>query len=168
MEDYFKIGYVSKTHGLKGGVTIVLNDEAPSLEELTSLFIEVNKQLVPYIIEEFSDRTDKAFIRFEDVTTPEQATALRGCSLFIPKSDRVKLGRGEFYDDEIVGFEVEDVSLGFLGTVREVAQMGPNRLIAVDGVHKEILIPVNGPFIKALNKSKKKFTVDLPEGFLDI
>ena len=164
---YIKIGYVAKTHGLKGGVTIVLQPDAPALETMKSIFIEINRQLVPYMIEEFSDRTDKAFVRFEDVSTPEQALALRGASLYISRQDRSKSGRGEFYDDEVIGFDVDDISLGHLGQVREVLQMGPNRLLAVDG-KKEILIPVNGPFITGLNKSKKKFTVDLPEGFLDI
>jgi 16S rRNA processing protein RimM len=30
------------------------------------------------------------------------------------------------------------------------------------------MIPVNGPFITSINKSKKKINVALPEGFLDI
>jgi 16S rRNA processing protein RimM len=165
---YFKIGYVSKTHGLKGGVTIVLNDESPDLADMQSIFIEIKKNLVPYVIEEFSDRSDKAFVRFEDVSTPEQANQLRGCSLFVLKTERAKLSRGEFYDDEVVGFEVEDIRLGSLGKVREILQMGPNRLLAIQGSRKEVLIPINGPFIQSLNKSKKKFIVDLPEGFLDI
>jgi 16S rRNA processing protein RimM len=33
---------------------------------------------------------------------------------------------------------------------------------------KEVLIPVNGPFITSTNKTKKLIKVDLPEGFLDI
>jgi 16S rRNA processing protein RimM len=33
---------------------------------------------------------------------------------------------------------------------------------------KEVLIPVNSPFITSINKSKKKISVNLPEGFLDI
>jgi 16S rRNA processing protein RimM len=165
---YFKIGYVSKTHGLKGGVTIILNDESPDLENILTVFIEINKNLVPYTIEEFSDRSDKAFVRFGDVTTPEQANQLRGCSLFVPKTQRAQLSRGEFYDDEVVGFEVEDVQLGLLGKVREILQMGPNRLLAIQSLRKEVLIPINGPFIQSVNKSKKKFIVDLPEGFLDI
>jgi 16S rRNA processing protein RimM len=33
---------------------------------------------------------------------------------------------------------------------------------------KEVLIPVNGPFILSINKTKKIITVLLPEGFLEI
>jgi 16S rRNA processing protein RimM len=163
----YKIGYVAKTHGLKGEVTLVIT-EAIDLQEIKSVFIEIGNSLVPYFIEHFSDRQDKVFIKFEEVNTPEQASLLKGASLFLNKSERPKLARGEFYDDEIKGFTVEDKSAGVVGTVTEVIQAGASRLIQVNRDGKEILIPVNGPFITSINKARKKIAVDLPEGFLEI
>jgi 16S rRNA processing protein RimM len=58
--------------------------------------------------------------------------------------------------------------LGPLGNIVEVIQAGPNRLLVLDHNGKELMIPVNSPFIKRVNKSKKVITVSLPEGFLDI
>jgi 16S rRNA processing protein RimM len=49
-----------------------------------------------------------------------------------------------------------------------VAQAGPNKLLSIDHNGKEVLIPVNSPFITGINKSKKKISVTLPEGFLEI
>src|SRR5882762_3816758 len=167
IDSCYKIGYVAKTHGLKGEVTIVVNESIP-LEKTTTLFVEVKGTLVPYFIERVSDRGDKAFIKLEDVDNPEQAQALKGCSLYLPKKVRPKLDQGAFYDDEVLGFEVEDEKLGLLGEIREVVQIGPSRLLAIDRPIKEILIPIQGPFIQSVNKSKKKVRVDLPEGFLDI
>ena len=167
IDSCYKIGYVAKTHGLKGEVTIVVN-ESILLEKATTVLVEVNGTLVPYFIERVSDRGDKAFIKLEDVDNPEQAKALKGCSLYLPKKARPKLGPGAFYDDEVLGFEVEDEKLGLLGEIREVVQIGPNRLLAINRPIKEILIPIQGPFIQSVNKSKKKVKVDLPEGFLDI
>jgi 16S rRNA processing protein RimM len=57
---------------------------------------------------------------------------------------------------------------GVLGLITQVTMAGPNKLLSVDYQGKEVLIPVNSPFIKSINKSKKKVNVDLPEGFLDI
>ncbi len=167
IDSCYKIGYIAKTHGLKGEVTIVVIESIPR-QKTVSVLIEVKGILVPYFIESISDRGDKAFVKFEGVDNPEQAKALKGCSLFLPKKVRPPLGRGEFYDDEVIGFEVEDDKLGLLGEVREVVQIGPNRLLAIDRHDKELLIPVQGPFIQNVNKSKKKVRVDLPEGFLDI
>jgi 16S rRNA processing protein RimM len=52
--------------------------------------------------------------------------------------------------------------------VREVFESGPNRFLMIDWHEKEVMIPINGPFIKSINKSKKKISVELPEGFLEI
>ncbi len=64
--------------------------------------------------------------------------------------------------------EVTDTTLGSLGKITGVIQAGPNKLLAIDYGGREVLIPVNSPFIDAINKSKKQLTVTLPEGFVDI
>ena len=166
-QDCYSIGYISKTHGLKGEVTAVFT-EPIELDTVESVFIELEGSLVPYFIHSFSDRGDKAFIKFDDVNTPEQAAALKGSTLFLNKSVRPSLKRGEFYNDEVVGFSVDDETLGTLGPVIQVIESGLNRLLEVDHQGKEVLIPINSPFIKSVNKSKKLIKVHLPEGFLSI
>lgn len=163
----FKIGYVAKVHGLKGEVTVVIT-EALDFETVKSFFLEIKNNLVPYFIEHYSDHQDKVFIKFEDVNTADQAALLKGSSIYLEKSARPKLKRGEFYDDEVIGFVVEDELQGDLGRVTDVVQSGINRLLNVLYQGKEILIPVQGPFITSVNKTKKRIIVHLPEGFLEI
>jgi 16S rRNA processing protein RimM len=168
----FNIGYVVKTHGLKGEVTISLNgysaEDLASIQEVYPLFIDINNRLVPYFIQSISESGTKAFVKFEDVDTIDEASKLAKRSLYLQKAARPKAQRGEFYDDEIIHFGVIDEVLGPLGNIVEVVQAGPNRLLVVDHNGKEVMIPVNSPFIKRVNKSKKVITVSLPEGFLDI
>lgn len=169
LEDCFKIGYVQKTHGLKGEVTIALEVGAPDeMDAITSIFLEVKGRLVPYFIEAISLKGDKAFIKFEDVTTSEQANELKGASLYLPKTARPKSGRGEFYNDEVIGFTVNDANAGKLGTVARVENEEVNPLLIVMQGEKEIAIPINAPFITSVNKSAKKIEVELPEGLLDL
>jgi 16S rRNA processing protein RimM len=165
----YKIGYILKPHGLKGGVRMSLDAEAPEhLEDVKIFFLEKNSRLVPQFMESISVRGDKAFVKFEDVDSPEAAQSISKSAVYLPKSTREKSGRGEFYDDEIIGFEVEDKLLGDLGTIVEVVSAGPNKLLSVDNRGKEVLIPVNSPFILSINKSKKKIIVELPDGFLEL
>jgi 16S rRNA processing protein RimM len=166
---HYKIGYILKPHGLKGEVTVSVDAEAPEeFGALESLFVLQNSQLVPHFIESISLNGEKAYIKFEDVDTLAAASTISKCALYLPKSTRSKSGRGEFYDDEIIGFEVVDDEAGLLGKIVGITVAGPNKLLTVDHNGKEILIPLNGPFVKSINKSKKKITVELPEGFLDI
>jgi 16S rRNA processing protein RimM len=169
ISECYKIGFIQKPHGLKGGVSIALDDEAPeNFGELESIFIEKHNRLVPHFIETVSVHGNKAFVTFDDVKTPEEARAISKCAIYLPKSMRPKSGRGEFYDDEIIGFDVTDVEVGSLGKVVGITVAGPNKLIEVNYEGKEVLIPVNSPFITSINKSKRKISVELPEGFLDI
>src|SRR6187402_575856 len=86
-QDCYSIGFISKTHGLKGEITAVFI-EPVELEEIRSVFIDVKGNLVPYFIESFSDRGDKAFIKFEDIDTPEQAASLKGTTIYLEKTVR--------------------------------------------------------------------------------
>src|SRR6185436_12562314 len=167
IEDCFKVGYISKTHGLKGEVTAIF-DQDFELEELTSLFLEFNGSLVPYFLEEFSDRGDKAFLKFESIDSIKEADLLKGRSVFLPKTIRPKLKRGQFYDDEVTGFSVEDETIGDLGSVSKVESTGLNRLLVIIHNQKEILVPIDSPFVKSVNKSQKTIKLKLPEGYLEV
>jgi 16S rRNA processing protein RimM len=165
----FKIGWIQKPHGLKGEVTVMLDDDAPAdMSSIDSVLLEQDNRMIPYFIQSISAQGKKAFIKFEDIDSPEAAAKISKQSLFIPKSLRPKSGRGTFYDDEVIGFYVDDEEVGSLGTIKEVVQAGPNRLLLLEYNGKEVLIPVNAPFIKRVNKSKKTIKVALPEGYLDI
>ena len=169
IDSCFKIGFIIKTHGLKGEVTISLHEDAPEdLSSIHSIFLEKDKRLVPYFIQSISNRGAKAFVKFEDVDSIEESEKLIKQTVYLQKSARPKSGRGEFYNDEIIHFKVIDETAGSVGNIVEIMQAGPNKLLVVDHDGKEVLIPVNSPFITSINKSKKVVTVNLPEGFLDI
>jgi 16S rRNA processing protein RimM len=169
VSDCYKVGYILKPHGLKGEVTISVDPDFPEdLSDIDTVFVEHGSGLVPYFFQAISFNGDKALVKFEDVDTQEAAQKISKSALYLPKSVRPKSAKGEFYDDEIVSFEVHDKESGLIGLVVSVQQAGPNKLIEVDHQGREVLIPVNSPFITSINKSKKRIMVDLPGGFLEI
>ncbi len=165
--DYFQIGFIKKPHGLKGDVNISIAQEMIP-EEVSVFFLEVEGSLVPYFIETFSLNNDKATVKFEDVNSLEQAKLIGAKKVFLPTSERPKLSKGEFYDDEIIGFAVLEETVGPLGILEEIINAGGNRLFAVRKEGEEVLIPETGPFILEINKAKKTIFVSLPEGFLEM
>jgi len=167
--DCFKAGFVQRPHGLRGEVTVVLAPDAPiEAEELKTVFLEDDGRLIPYFVDAISLNGSKALVKFQDVDTLEAAEKISKKSVYLPKTERPKSGRGEFYDDEVIGFDVEDEVAGPLGQIQEIIQAGANKLIVVLEGEKEVLIPVNSPFVVRLNKTTRKMTVSLPEGYLDI
>jgi 16S rRNA processing protein RimM len=169
IDSCFKIGFVLRTHGLKGEVTISLEEDAPrNLPDIPAVFVETDNRLVPYFVHSLSINGKKAFVKFEDVDSIEAAEKLVKRNLFLQKSARAKSGPTEFYNDEIIDFKVIDEDLGELGSVVDIMQAGANRLLVINHGTKEVLVPVNSPFIININKRKRLITVNLPEGFLDI
>jgi 16S rRNA processing protein RimM len=168
IESCFKIGYIQKTHGLKGEVTISFDGLPDDIGSFPSVFVKVDGRLIPYFIETISIRGVKGFVKFEDVDSIDDAGILVRRSIFLPKSIRPKPGKDDFYDDEIIHFSVVDAEKGSLGKVTGIMQAGPNKLLVVDNDGKEVLVPVNSPFITNVNKQQKVVTVALPEGFLEL
>ena len=169
INDCYKVGFILKPHGLKGEVTISVDPDFPEdLSDIDSIFVQQNQNLVPFFFQSISFKGDKAYVKFEDIDTPEAATNISKSALYLPKTSRPKSRRGEFYDDEVIGFEVIDETIGSVGKIVSVQTAGPNRLLGIDRAGQEVLIPVNAPFIKSINKSRKTISVDLPEGYLDI
>src|SRR5262245_18409592 len=113
LEDCYRVGYIMRSHGLKGEVTISIEpDSQANWENLKSIFIEKKSHLIPYFVESISVRNDKAFLKLEDVDNPEHAALLKGGSIYLPKKTSPKLAQGEFYYEEVIGFAVIDSDLG--------------------------------------------------------
>ena len=166
-EKVYKIGHISRTHGLKGEVTItLLPGELP--ENMEACWLGEGDDLARHIIEHFSARPDLAFMKLVGTNTLEAAKALRGKSVFLEKKGRPTAAPGTFHDDEIIGFSVSDRSLGLIGSVADVSRQAGRGFLLVKKERREIIIPMDGPFIAAIRKKEKTIEVDLPDGFLDL
>jgi len=164
---YYKIGYIAKTHGLRGEVTSVFENNF-ELHKADLIFIELDGGLVPYCIEHASDRGDKTFLKLDGIDTLDQASVLKGHGVYVAKANRPKLKRGLFYDDEVLGFYAEDEIVGPLGKVLGVQRQGMNKLLVILTEKGEILVPIHSPLIKSINKSQQRIKLNLPEGYLEI
>lgn len=169
ISDCYKAGFVVKPHGLKGEVTISIDPDTPNdFATIESVFLADGENLIPYFITSISITGNKAYVKFEDIDTLNDAEALSKSSIFLPKSVRPPAEKGEFYDDEVMDFQVTDENLGDIGKIADIMTAGPNRLLVVNQGEKEILIPINGPFITQVDRANAKLHVNLPDGFLDI
>ena len=167
IDSCFKVGTIARAHGLKGEVT-ALFDEPLSPRAGEAIFLAFSHGLVPYFIERVSVKGRKAYIKFEDISTADEAAILLRKPMYLPKTARPSLPQGAFYDDEVLEFEVIDQREGTIGKVKAVVTAGPNRMLTIDNGEKEILIPLNGPFITRVVPESRTIHVDLPDGFLSL
>lgn len=167
--DCFFFGKITKTHGLKGELTIKLDVANPEdFKDLRYLIIEDKGNLIPYFIESQKINGDKMFVQFQDVNKMEQAVVFIGKAVFLPNEMMPELDDDEFYYKEIVGFKLVDAEKGEIGAISDVLEYPTQAVIQVIKDGKEILIPIHDDIIEKVNKKAKTLNVRAPEGLIDM
>jgi len=165
----FFFGKITKTHGLKGEVTIKLDVANPSdFQGINYVMMDVNGDIVPYFIESSKVVGDKMFALFQDVKTMEQAAGLIGSALYLPKEMLPELDDNDFYFKDIIGYTLVDEKHGEVGVINDVLEYPTQAVIQVMKDGKEILIPIHDDIIKKVNKKSKVLNVNAPEGLIDM
>jgi 16S rRNA processing protein RimM len=170
LDDCFELGYIVKTHGVKGQVVAFFDVDYPEdYEELESVLLLISGKLVPFFIERIEPQAGAKFIlKFEDLNTIVEAEKLKSTTLYLPLSELPELDEDQFYFHETVGYKVIDENLGELGTVKEFYEMPNQDLMAMEYQGHEILIPVADDIILKTDKEAKQMFVKLPEGLMEV
>ncbi len=107
-------------------------------------------------------------IRFEEVDTEEMANALIGSDLYLPLDLLPKLSGDQFYYHEVIGFKVNDLSHGPIGTITGVNELTAQALFEIDHEGTQLLIPIHDEIIKKVDRNNKVITIEAPEGLIDL
>lgn len=167
--DCFFFGKITKTHGLKGELTIKLDVVNPAdFADLRYLLIDERGTLVPYFIEYQKISCDKMFVQLQDVKKMEQAVTFVGKAVFLPNEMMPQLEDDEFYYQEIVGFKLIDEVKGEIGLISNVLEYPTQAVIQVMYDGKEILIPIHDDILQKVDKKAKTLNVKAPEGLIDM
>ena len=169
-EDCFYLGKVAKKFSFKGEVLVYLDTDEPELyEEMESVFVEFNKNLVPFFIDSSSlHKNDFLRVQFEDVDSEEEADKLLGCAVYLPLSHLPNLEGDKFYFHEVIGFEIEDQRLGVIGVIQSVNDSTAQPLFEVLNGSVELLIPMIDLFLVEIDRPNKKVKMNLPEGLVEM
>ena len=169
-EDCFYLGKIAKKFSFKGEVLIYLDTDEPELyENMESVFVEFNKNLVPFFIENSSlHKNDFLRVQFEDVDSEEEADSILNCEVYLPLSMLPKLSGNKFYFHEVIGFEIEDKRLGVFGKIVSINDSTAQPLFEVINGNVEILIPMIDQFLVKIDRENKKVIMDLPEGLVEM
>ena len=168
--DCFNLGHISKLHGFKGEVSLFLDVTYPDeYSKMEFVFVELNGNLSPFFIEQIRP-TNKGFIRvkFNGVNSEEQAKLLIGTKVFLPLNLLPELKGNDFYDHEVIGFNVVDLNLGPIGKLIQIIDLPSNPLFEIENDGVEILIPLRKEFIEKINRKERTILLKTPEGLIAV
>ena len=169
-EECFHLGYISKTHGFKGELILLLGKHISlNLKELESVFIEINGQLIPFFIDTLIQTGTSSFIiKFHDIDNEQKVQQILKCNVFVPLAVLPKPKKTEVTFEDLVGYKVIDDAYGEIGDVTSVMEMPQQLILEIKNGTKEILIPANEEIIHKIDKKKKTILINAPDGLIDI
>lgn len=165
-EEVYKIGKLGKTHGVKGELSFLFDDDVFDRVDADYLVLDLDGILVPFFIEEYRFRSDSnVILKLEGVDTQERARELTGTDVYFPLS-LVDDDEAPLSLNFLVGFELIDAASGkSIGRIASIDDQTANILFELeDGT----LIPANDDLITHIDKDLRQITLDLPEGLLDL
>lgn len=166
-DDVYKIGRIGKPHGIKGELTMMVEDDVFDRVEGEYLILLIDGILVPFFIEDYRFRSEQsALVKFCDIDTQERASELTGCDVFFPRSLSDSDDTDTLTWQEAIGYQVADDNSGkTLGTISYIDTSTANTLIELDN---GMLIPAAYEIIKDINTDQRLITMSLPEGLMEI
>lgn len=164
---YTRVGRFGKTHGLAGGIRLIVEDAyINAVLDAEVLFATVAGSPVPYFAE--SVLLDAPLvIKLEDVDSKEAAKELTGLELLLPSEEVDEALSIEDFR-LLEGFLVTETDLGEIGPILSVEEYPEQIMALVRYQGSVILIPLNENFLQSVDPESERLEVRLPEGLLDL
>ncbi len=168
MEEYFEIGQIVNTSGLKGVIKVKpFTDDITKFNNFKTIYISIKKELKEFKIEQVRFSKNMVFLKLEGIDTIEEAENYRNLYLKIKRDKDEKLEEGSYYIVDIIGCKVYTDDKKSLGKVDDVFSTGSNDVYVVkDELGKQILLPAIKEVIKSIDVKNKTITVHLLEGLV--
>ena len=167
--EYYYLGHITKPFGIKGQLCCYFDtDEPEKYANLDAVFIDLDDEMLPYLIEDIQYRGANTFvIKFADVDE-EEAKGLVKAELFLPLSDLPPLTGNKFYFHEVIGFKVIDEEKGEVGTCQDFIDISHHPIMQIDHDGVEVLIPAIDEIFRKVDRENKAIYIQAPEGLIDV
>lgn len=167
MVEYFEIGQITNTHGLKGEVKArSFTESKKGFEKLSSILIDFKGELKKYDIEKVRYQNEVILLKLKGVDDIEEAEKLKGYYIKIPRDVAKKTEENEFFIADLIGCEVYENEL--IGVISDVFTAGASDVYVVKRKgKKDLLIPAIESVIKKIDVENKRIDVEIPGGLDD-
>ena len=169
MEQYFKVGVITGTHGLKGEVKVFpTTDDMYRYDDLKKVEMEFRGRRIPLEIECVRYFKQMVIVKFKGINDINDVERYSKCPLFVSREDAVPLEEGENYIADLIGLPVITDTGITMGPLKDILQTGANDVYVVEYNGREVLIPSIKDCILNVDLEKGEILVHLLEGLLEL
>ena len=166
-QEVYKIGVIGKANGVKGELSIQIDDDVFDRVDAEYLVLKLDGIFVPFFMEEYRFKSDSvALVKFEGVDTQERARELTGVEVYFPRELAEQDEEAELSYAALVGYTLIDNNSGKpVGTIAYVDEQTINIMFELEDGR---LIPASEELIVDVDQKNRTITLDIPEGILDL
>ncbi len=169
--NYFNVGKIVNTHGIRGEVKILpISDFADMRlkngETIIAFSPDGNTQRILEIIRS-REHKQMYLVTLRGIDSLNDAELIKGWQVKIEEHQMHDLDEGEYYFHEIMGCEVITDTGEILGVITDILTPGANHVWVVRTAQKrEVLLPVIEDVILNVNVKEKRVLVHVLEGLM--
>ena len=169
MEELFRVGVISNTHGIRGEVKVYpTTDNVRRFDDLKEVILDTGKEQLNLHVTSVKYFKNMVILKFKEFDNINDIIPYKGMDLLVTRENAIPLEEGEYYIADIIGSKVITAEDKILGTLTDVLQTGANDVYVVktkDG--KEVLLPSIEECILDRDIENKIVKVHIMKGLLD-
>ena len=167
MTEMICVGAIAGSYGVRGELRVKSYCAVPEdIETYTPLWSEDrSRQFALAILHPIKNGFAA---RITDVSTKEEADALRGTALYADRDQLPSLPDDEFYHADLIGLSVYDTGGVLLGTVKTVRNHGADDLLELQlaGTSATTFLPFTKAAVPTVDLASGRIVADPPHGVL--
>ncbi len=169
MQEYFEVGQIVNTFGVKGMVKVnPFTDEMQRFEELKEVYVCKKEGMQTMKIEQVKYHKNMVLLKFAGIEDLNEAEKLKGYYLKIDRKHAKKLPKDTYFIADLIGLSVYTDEGKLLGRVEDIYETGANYIYEIKNVQgKQILLPNIPDVIQEIDLENEKITVHLLKGLVD-
>ena len=155
-----QLGFVGAPYGVRGWVKLRSHTDPPErLLEHRNLMLGRDSVWQNYRIEASGRSGGALTVKLTGVEDRDQAQALRGAQICVPRSELPPRNDRDFYRADLIGCEVVNLEGTDLGRVQNFMETPAQVLMVVRGA-KDILIPAVPQYLRRVDLQSRRVVVD--------
>jgi len=170
MVEYFRVGVIANTHGIRGEVKVYpTTDDVKRFQDLKKIILDTGKEKKELEIQNVKFFKNMAILKFKGIDNINDIEKYKGKDLLVTRDHAVELEEDEFYFADVLEAKVVTEDGEDFGVIVDVMETGANDVFVIRTKEdKEVLFPVTKECILDMNMEEKIVTVHILPGLLDI
>lgn len=169
MEDFFQVGVITSTHGLKGEVKVFpTTDDPRRFKRLKEVILDTGKERLQLEIEGVKFFKQFVILKFRGIDNINDVEKYRRASLLVARKDAVRLQKDEYFIADLMGLRVRDEDGDEIGVLKNVIETGANDVYVIEMTDgRELLLPAIKQCVLEVDVEAGFIRIHIMEGLLD-